>query len=174
MQDDPFARAVERAQAAEQAQDAAKRARRQNQFKSGSRTAFRTHASVFVAVNLLLVAIWATTTPGYPWFLWPLLGWGIGLVAHYAAVKDHLRPPRSAQPYPAPAMPAPAPQPVQYAAPAAAPAPQYAAPVQAPAPPQAPAAPASTTEELMRLVELHRSGALSESEFKAAKAKLLK
>ena len=23
---------------------------------------------------------------GYPWFLWPALGWGFGLVSHFAAV----------------------------------------------------------------------------------------
>ena len=95
MQDDPFARAVERAQAAEQAQEDAARRRRQAQWSSGKRTAFRTHATVFAAVNLLLFLLWLTTWlllggTSYPWFLWPLLGWGIGLAAHYAAVRHHL------------------------------------------------------------------------------------
>lgn len=95
MQDDPFARAVERAQAAEDAQQAAARRRRQEQWSSGNRTAFRTHATVFLSVNLLLFLIWLTTWQlldgtSYPWFLWPLLGWGIGLAAHYAAVRHHL------------------------------------------------------------------------------------
>ncbi|MFA9273080.1 MAG: 2TM domain-containing protein [Baekduiaceae bacterium] len=95
MQDDPFARAVERAQATEQAQAHAVRQRRQQQWSSGNRTAFRTHATVFVAVNLLLFMIWLTTWQlaggtSYPWFLWPLLGWGVGLAAHYAAVRNHL------------------------------------------------------------------------------------
>lgn len=102
MQDDPFARAVERAQATEQAQADAVRRRRQQQWSSGNRTAFRTHATVFVAVNLLLFMIWLTTWQladgtDYPWFLWPLLGWGVGLAAHYAAVRNHLtgRPPKA-------------------------------------------------------------------------------
>jgi hypothetical protein len=63
-----------------------------------------------------------------------------------------------------------APQP-QYA-----PAPQYAPPVQyAPAPPPPPAAPpaSSDTAELEKLAQLHSSGALSDEEFTAAKAKLL-
>ncbi|MBJ7331116.1 MAG: 2TM domain-containing protein [Solirubrobacteraceae bacterium] len=98
MQDDPFARAVERAQATEQAQAHAVRRRRQQQWSSGNRTAFRTHATVFVAVNLLLFVLWLTTWQlldgtSYPWFIWPLLGWGIGLAAHYAAVRNHLRGP---------------------------------------------------------------------------------
>jgi hypothetical protein len=34
----------------------------------------------FVAVNLLLIVIWAATGAGYFWPIWPLLGWGIGLI----------------------------------------------------------------------------------------------
>lgn len=147
MQDDPFARAVERVQAAEQAQAASKRRRRNERWSSGNRTAFRTHATVFVAVNLLIFAIWLTTwqlngATSYPWFLWPLLGWGVGLSAHYAAAQRHLS-----------------------RRPAAAPRPETAGP-------QEPASP-STTQELSRLAELHRAGSLSDEEFSAAKAALL-
>ena len=35
----------------------------------------------FIAVNLLLIVIWAATGAGYFWPIWPLLGWGIGLIA---------------------------------------------------------------------------------------------
>jgi hypothetical protein len=41
---------------------------------------------VYVLVNLLLVGI-NLLTPGRLWFYWPLLGWGIGLLAHFVAVK---------------------------------------------------------------------------------------
>jgi hypothetical protein len=140
MQDDPFARAVERVEAAEQAQAASRHRRRRERVLSTSRTAFRIHATVYVVTNLMLIAIWATTTAGYPWFLWPLLGWGIGLAAHFAAVKDQLR------------RPAPAPEAENDGA-------------SAPAP--------STVAELVRLTDLHRSGALNDEEFVAAKAKLL-
>ena len=45
--------------------------------------AFIDHARSFVLVNLLLVAIWAMTDfGGYFWPMWPIFGWGIGLVAH--------------------------------------------------------------------------------------------
>jgi hypothetical protein len=43
------------------------------------------HAAVFVAVNVLLIAINLITAPGGLWFQWPLLGWGIGLLAHAVA-----------------------------------------------------------------------------------------
>jgi hypothetical protein len=46
---------------------------------------FKIHFAAFVAVNLLLLAVNLLTTPHLLWFYWPLLGWGIGIVAHGAA-----------------------------------------------------------------------------------------
>ena len=43
------------------------------------------HAAVYAAVNALLITINLITAPGHLWFQWPLLGWGIGLLAHAAA-----------------------------------------------------------------------------------------
>ncbi len=40
------------------------------------------HAGAFVAVNLVLVAIWALTGAGYFWPVWPILGWGVGIASH--------------------------------------------------------------------------------------------
>ena len=36
----------------------------------------------FLAVNLMLVGIWAATGAGYFWPIWPILGWGLALVPH--------------------------------------------------------------------------------------------
>jgi hypothetical protein len=44
------------------------------------------HAIVYVVVNAIIIVIWAFTSPGYPWFLWPLGGWGIGLIFHTLGV----------------------------------------------------------------------------------------
>jgi len=41
----------------------------------------RTHERTYVAVMLLLVAVWALTGAGYFWPIWPMLGWGIGVLA---------------------------------------------------------------------------------------------
>ena len=46
------------------------------------RRIFLLHLSVYLSTNLFLVVIWALTGASYPWFLFPILGWGIGLVAH--------------------------------------------------------------------------------------------
>jgi hypothetical protein len=44
---------------------------------------FKIHAVMFVAVNALLIGIWAATNPdGFFWPIFPLLGWGIGLAAN--------------------------------------------------------------------------------------------
>ena len=39
------------------------------------------HLRAYIAVNLMLVAIWALTGAGYFWPIWPILGWGIGVLA---------------------------------------------------------------------------------------------
>jgi hypothetical protein len=43
------------------------------------------HATVYAAVNVLLITINLSTAPRHLWFQWPLLGWAIGLLAHAAA-----------------------------------------------------------------------------------------
>ncbi|MBN1530788.1 MAG: DUF1707 domain-containing protein [Thermoleophilaceae bacterium] len=44
------------------------------------RSARRPDLPVYLAVSLLLVAIWALTGMGYFWPVWPILGWGISFV----------------------------------------------------------------------------------------------
>ncbi len=41
-----------------------------------------THAGVYLIINIFLVIIWSLTGAGYPWFLWVIVGWGVGLVLH--------------------------------------------------------------------------------------------
>ena len=50
--------------------------------KAEARVDFRIHLYTFMAVMALLIIINFLTSPGYLWFKWPLLGWGIGLAAH--------------------------------------------------------------------------------------------
>jgi hypothetical protein len=46
---------------------------------------FYVHATLFVAVNVLLHIINFATSPRTYWAFWPLFGWGIGLLAHALA-----------------------------------------------------------------------------------------
>jgi uncharacterized membrane protein len=43
---------------------------------------FGAHLLSYILVNAFLVTIWAVTGAGFPWPVFPLLGWGIGLVFH--------------------------------------------------------------------------------------------
>ncbi|MDP3892693.1 2TM domain-containing protein [Nocardioides sp.] len=43
---------------------------------------FRTHLMIYVMVNTFLVVIWAMTGSGYFWPVFPIVGWGIGVVAN--------------------------------------------------------------------------------------------
>jgi hypothetical protein len=44
---------------------------------------FRTHLLMYFAVNAMLVVIWAITSDGgLFWPIFPILGWGIGVVAN--------------------------------------------------------------------------------------------
>ena len=49
------------------------------------RRTFYLHLSIYLAVNIMLIAIWALVGGGFPWFLFVLMGWGIGIVAHGAS-----------------------------------------------------------------------------------------
>jgi hypothetical protein len=58
-------------------------ARRRVEEKKG----FFVHLAVYILVNIMLVIIWAFPAGGgYPWFIWPLGGWGIGLLFHFLGV----------------------------------------------------------------------------------------
>ncbi len=47
---------------------------------------FFIHFSIYVIVNVFLIVIWAVTYTGFPWFVFPLFGWGIGVLVHFLSV----------------------------------------------------------------------------------------
>ena len=52
-----------------------------------ARVGFYIHLGIYVTVNAFLIALWYTTglyagISIFPWFIFPLFGWGIGIVAH--------------------------------------------------------------------------------------------
>jgi len=47
---------------------------------------FYLHLISYVLVNTFLIIINLLTSSGYLWFIWPLVGWSIGLVVHAISV----------------------------------------------------------------------------------------
>ena len=46
------------------------------------RMGFYIHLTVYLVVNTFLVILNLTFTKNYFWAIWPMLGWGIGLIIH--------------------------------------------------------------------------------------------
>lgn len=56
--------------------------REQAVFRLKKRRDFRGHVFIYVAVNAMLVVIWAVTGSGFFWPIFPILGWGVGVAAN--------------------------------------------------------------------------------------------
>lgn len=48
-----------------------------------ARIGFWMHLAAYILVNLMFIATWWFGGMGFPWFIFMLAGWGIGIVAHY-------------------------------------------------------------------------------------------
>jgi hypothetical protein len=52
----------------------------------GQKKGFFIHLTVYIVINAFLVIIWAVTSSvskyWFPWFVFPLAGWGVGLLFH--------------------------------------------------------------------------------------------
>lgn len=63
-------------------QDPARHAARQTAARRG----VRIHLSAYLAVSVLMIGIWLVTALSvgqwYFWPVWPMLGWGVGIVSH--------------------------------------------------------------------------------------------
>ncbi|NWJ47537.1 MAG: 2TM domain-containing protein [Chloroflexi bacterium] len=64
---------------------------RQAERRVKAKVGFYWHLASYLVVNGLLIGIYLLTALAasglyYPWFIWPLAGWGIGLVFNFLAV----------------------------------------------------------------------------------------
>jgi glycerol-3-phosphate acyltransferase PlsY len=67
-----------------------RRKRREAIFSNERKRGFIVHLFAYVAVNALLIAVNLLYSPGYYWFLIPLIGWGLLLAGHaYLAFYRH-------------------------------------------------------------------------------------
>jgi hypothetical protein len=68
---------------------------------------FAGHLIPFLAVNGFLFFLNLSTGFGFPWFLFPLGGWAIGLISHFVSVNTHRREKREVEALPEALPPAP-------------------------------------------------------------------
>jgi hypothetical protein len=67
-------------------------ARRQQAIKRiKEKNDFKIHLMVYLAVNAMLVFIWAFSSQGFFWPIFPIVGWGIGVVINgYVAYRGNI------------------------------------------------------------------------------------
>jgi hypothetical protein len=63
-------------------QEELNKARKRVKAKKG----FYQHLMAYAIVNTFLLALNIFVSPGYLWFVFPMLGWGMGLAFHYVDV----------------------------------------------------------------------------------------
>ncbi len=56
--------------------------RKKARLRAEVKVGFYVHLAVYSGVNFMLFVIW-WLTGSFPWFVFPLLGWGVGLFAHF-------------------------------------------------------------------------------------------
>ena len=47
---------------------------------------FYFHLVSYFLVNAVLIVVNLLTSPEYLWFIWPIMGWGVGLIIHGVSV----------------------------------------------------------------------------------------
>ncbi|MEU8057079.1 DUF1707 domain-containing protein [Microbispora bryophytorum] len=71
------------------------RARRRARKARAARLGVRIHAGVYAGTSLLMVAVWLAVGRAadvwYPWPIWPILGWGVGVLGHAVPVTLAVR-----------------------------------------------------------------------------------
>ncbi len=50
---------------------------------------FKKHLVIYMAVNLMLFITNLTGNLEKMWYIYPLLGWGIGLISHWYKVRSY-------------------------------------------------------------------------------------
>jgi hypothetical protein len=60
--------------------------RRRAERRADAKMSFRANLLAYAVVNAGLIAINLITSPGYFWAIWPMGGWGLGLLAHGVSV----------------------------------------------------------------------------------------
>lgn len=47
---------------------------------------FYIHLIVYLICSVVIYFVWRFTWTGYRWYVWPVLGWGVGVLFHFLGV----------------------------------------------------------------------------------------
>lgn len=78
-------RARTRAELDEQFADLPQAPARRNRHQPATMVGTRISVAAYVCGALAMIAIWAATGSGYFWPVWPIMGWGIGVMSRLRA-----------------------------------------------------------------------------------------
>ena len=65
--------------------------RQQARDRVETKLSFFVHLAVYIAANVVMVAVNLLTVPEHLWFYWPMMGWGIGVMAHGIGVLAYFK-----------------------------------------------------------------------------------
>ncbi|MGY5876522.1 MAG: 2TM domain-containing protein [Candidatus Thorarchaeota archaeon] len=57
--------------------------RKEAKVRAEMKLSFYVNVVLYIIINSFLIYIWYSTGSTSPWIIWPLIGWGIALIAHY-------------------------------------------------------------------------------------------
>jgi hypothetical protein len=57
--------------------------RKEARERAEMKFSFYINVVLYIIINTMLFFIWYSNGMGFPWVIFPLVGWGIGVVAHY-------------------------------------------------------------------------------------------
>lgn len=55
--------------------------------KEGAKKGAFIHLAIYIVVNAILIFV-DLSSSGELWFFWPLIGWGIGVIAHFFSLQS--------------------------------------------------------------------------------------
>ncbi|HEY2947513.1 MAG TPA: 2TM domain-containing protein [Micromonosporaceae bacterium] len=71
------------------------RTRRHERYAAAARLGMRLHLAAYLAGSALMIGIWLAVGIAagawYPWPIWPILGWGLGVAGHIVPVGRAVR-----------------------------------------------------------------------------------
>ncbi len=57
--------------------------RKEAKVRAEMKLSFYVNVALYIIINSFLIYIWYSAGSASPWIIWPIVGWGIGILVHY-------------------------------------------------------------------------------------------